>query len=203
MKEAPELIVQEWLNTAQPLSLRSLRGRVVVIEAFQMLCPGCVSHALPQAREIASTFPSDEVAVIGLHSVFEHHAAQGSRTALEAFLHEYRITFPVAIDAPSLDGPIPQTMAKYRLRGTPTTILIDRNGKLVKQTFGAERDLVIGAQIATLLQQPAAVPINQDENKAKHKDGPKAKNGDGDRNHDASEPGSGGQLCETACPIPQ
>ncbi|MFT4671997.1 MAG: hypothetical protein ACI9WC_001762 [Arenicella sp.] len=31
--------------------------------------------------------------------MFDHHEAQGTRIALQAFLHEYKIGFPVAIDA--------------------------------------------------------------------------------------------------------
>ena len=92
---AAELIVSDWLNTSTPISLAKQRGKVIVIEAFQMLCPGCVSHGLPQAQRVAETFASDDVLVIGLHSVFEHHEAQGTRAALKAFLHEYRIEFSV------------------------------------------------------------------------------------------------------------
>lgn len=74
MAKAPhhDLIVSEWLNTDTPLSLAILRGKIVVIEAFQMLCPGCVQHGLPQAQTIQRTFPTADVTVIGLHSVFEH-----------------------------------------------------------------------------------------------------------------------------------
>ena len=91
LKPAPELTVSGWLNTAEPMSLAGLRGQIVLLEAFQMLCPGCVSHSLPQARRIAEHFTAHGVTVIGLHSVFEHHQAQGSREALAAFVHEYRI----------------------------------------------------------------------------------------------------------------
>ncbi len=49
---APELEVTTWLNTHGPLSLAALRGKVVVVYAFQMLCPGCVSHGIPQAKNI-------------------------------------------------------------------------------------------------------------------------------------------------------
>lgn len=45
MRRAPELHIQEWVNTDKEFTLQSLRGRVVLLEAFQMLCPGCVSHA--------------------------------------------------------------------------------------------------------------------------------------------------------------
>ena len=146
---APELQVSAWFNTPA-LTLADLRGRVVVLEVFQMLCPGCVSHALPQALEIAQTFARDDVAVIGLHSVFEHHAAM-TPTSLEAFLHEYRIGFPVGVDVAVAGSPIPATMQAYRMQGTPTTILIDRAGRLRLQHFGRLRDLAIGAQIAALV----------------------------------------------------
>ena len=47
---APDWQVERWFNAPEPLGISTLRGRVVVLEAFQMLCPGCVSHGLPQAR---------------------------------------------------------------------------------------------------------------------------------------------------------
>ena len=153
MPQAPELQTTHWLNTSSPVTLASLRGRVVVIEAFQMLCPGCVSHGLPQAQRIATTFSEEDVAVIGLHTVFEHHAVQGSREALEAFLYEYRITFPVGIDAPSKDDNLPRTMRAYGMQGTPSLLLIDRKGRLRKHKFGTEQDLLIGAEIMALINE--------------------------------------------------
>ena len=149
---APELEAIDWLNTDEPALLGALRGKVVVIEAFQMLCPGCVSHGLPQALRVHRVFSRDEVAVIGLHTVFEHHEAQGSRAALAAFLHEYKIDFPVGIDAPSDRGGLPKTMARYGMQGTPTQILVDRRGRLRKQKFGWEDDLVLGAEIMALVR---------------------------------------------------
>lgn len=149
---APELVVEHWFNTPKPIRLADLRGRVVLIEAFQMLCPGCVSHGLPQAVKVRQLFKPEDVVVLGLHSVFEHHAAQGTKAALEAFLHEYRITFPVGLDAPSPNSPAPQTMIRYRLRGTPSLLLIDRQGRLRKQAFGHVEDMSLGAEIMALIK---------------------------------------------------
>ena len=153
--DAPELETIDWLNVDEPVTLGALRGRVVLIEAFQMLCPGCVSHGLPQAMRVHRTFGREDVAVIGLHTVFEHHDAQGSRAALAAFVHEYRIDFPVGIDAPSGGGGLPKTMARYGMKGTPTLILVDRQGRLRKQKFGFEEDLVLGAEIMSLIRAGA------------------------------------------------
>ncbi|HNP34262.1 MAG TPA: TlpA disulfide reductase family protein [Woeseiaceae bacterium] len=150
---APGLQVSHWFNTEHPIVLTDLLGKVVLIEAFQMLCPGCVSHGLPQALRVADTFGRDDVVVLGLHTVFEHHEAQGTREALAAFLHEYRIHFPVGIDAPSAAGSLPRTMSAYGMQGTPTLILIDRNGRLRKQQFGSQQDLALGAEIMALIKE--------------------------------------------------
>lgn len=147
---APEIEVCEWLNTDVPLSLAGLRGCVVILHAFQMLCPGCVSHALPQAKRIRETFAEQDVAVIGLHTVFEHHAVMTAQ-ALRVFVHEYRLTFPIGIDEASHDRAIPRTMAAYQLHGTPSLVLIDRLGRKRFSHFGALDDLRAGALIGQLV----------------------------------------------------
>ena len=147
--KAPPLQVERWFNTEREVTLDDLTGKVVVIEAFQMLCPGCVSHGLPLARLIHDTFPREQVAVIGLHTVFEHHAAM-TPVSLEAFLFEYKIPFPVGVDQPG-DSDLPKTMAAYSMRGTPSLILIDAQGNLRANYFGQVSELRIGAEISTLI----------------------------------------------------
>lgn len=152
--------VEQWLNSAEPVTLTALRGRVVYVLAFQMLCPGCATEALPQALRVRQSFAERDVAVIGLHTVFEHHEAQGSAAALKAFLHEYRIGFPVGIDSHGPRSGLPRTMEHYQMRGTPTELLFDRAGELRMQHFGHLEDLRLGANIATLLAEPAPAPDN-------------------------------------------
>ena len=147
---APEWQVQQWFNVEQPPSLAALRGKVVVLEAFQMLCPGCVMHGLPQAQRVYQTFPRSQVAVIGLHTVFEHHAAM-TPVSLEAFLYEYRLSFPVGVDLPDGSDGIPQTMRAYGMQGTPTLVLIDAFGNVRNQHLGQLSDLSLGAQIMELI----------------------------------------------------
>ena len=153
---APPLTVSHWFNTRQPLNLAELRGKVVLLHAFQMLCPGCVSHALPQAAALHARSDPDQLAVIGIHSVFEHHAVMNA-DALQAFIHEYRIAYPVGIDAATPGNTIPQTMGTYGWRGTPTTVLIDRAGHVRLQHFGRLDDLQLGMAIGQLLGETATV----------------------------------------------
>lgn len=151
---APELCVSQWLNTREPITLAGLRGKVVFIHAFQMLCPGCVMNAMPQAVRVWQHYQqsavSGKVAVIGLHTVFEHHRVM-SAEALAVYLHEFRIPFPVGVDAPGENGPIPQTMQHYETQGTPTTLLIDAEGRLRKHHFGLESDEALLRDIETLV----------------------------------------------------
>lgn len=147
---APELSVTTWLNAGAPLSLATLRGKIVVLHAFQVLCPGCVSHGIPQAQRIFDSFDASQVAVLGLHTVFEHHDVMGE-PALKAFVHEYRLQFPIAIDQPDGRGGIPLTMAAYDMHGTPTLIIIDQSGHLRFHRFGQVSDLEVGAVIGALL----------------------------------------------------
>ena len=150
LREAPEWQVQEWLNVDRSMALADYRGRPIVALAFQMLCPGCVQHALPQLKRIRELFGESQLAVLGLHTVFEHHEAQGRPEVLKAFRHENRIRLPVAIDAPGEDG-VPLTFRAYDMQGTPTVLLIDAEGQLRSQGFGHVDDLRLGAAIGSLL----------------------------------------------------
>lgn len=148
---APELQVSEWIGTPSPLS--TLRGRVVMIEAFQMLCAGCVNYGIPQAQRVARMFPN--VTVVGLHTVFEHHEVTGPE-ALKVFLHEFGVGFPVGIDrADPTGGTIPMTMRSYALEGTPSTLLIDKAGAVVFSHLGKIDDLALGGMIGQLIAEPA------------------------------------------------
>ena len=152
-QSAPEWQISEWLNSPQPLSLAALRGRVVALHAFQILCPGCVAHALPQVQRVRAVFAAQDVAVLGLHCVFEHHAAM-TPVALRAFAHEYRLDYPIGIDQADPPQPVPLTMQAYGLRGTPSLLLFDRQGRLRLNHFGQIEDLALGALLAQLVGEP-------------------------------------------------
>lgn len=179
LARAPELMVERWFNSKAPITLEGLRGRIVLLHAFQMLCPGCVAHALPQVKRIAAMFRETDLAVIGLHTVFEHHAAM-TPVSLEAFLHEYRVDFPVGVDLPGESGPLPRTMAAYGFRGTPSLVLVDRAGNIRHHGFGQEDDIALGFRLGMLMAEKAPAPAQQ-----------------------AAEPAGAGADCDAqGCPAP-
>ena len=149
---APEIAVSRWFNAKMPLTLAGLRGRPVLIHAFQMLCPGCVAHGTPQAERAHRLFRDTDLQVIGLHTVFEHHAAM-TPVSLEAFIHEYRLSFPIGVDEAGQGTPLPVTMGRFAMRGTPTAILIGRDGAIRHHGFGQEDDMALGAMVASALAE--------------------------------------------------
>jgi hypothetical protein len=151
----PELKVAQWFNT-EPLSLAKLKGRVVALLAFQMQCPGSLRHSLPQAQRLARAFNDEQVAVIGLHTVFENHKDM-TPELLEAFLKQEHIDFPIAIDKPN-GTELPLTMDAYGMQGTPTLLLFDRQGRLRRHYLGAVDDVRLGAEIMALAIEDAKAP---------------------------------------------
>src|SRR5687768_5480400 len=139
-RQAPPLHADTWLNTAEPITLESLRGRIVLLHAFQMRCPACHELATPQAQRVHEIFSRDSVAVLGLHCVFENHETQ-SPELLARYVREQRLTFPIAIDAGASGGGIPLSMKALNLDGTPTLVLLDRHGRIRMKRLGHVRDL--------------------------------------------------------------
>lgn len=132
---AKELIVRKWLNTPKEFEFSVFSSQIKVIHVFQMLCPGCVYRGIPQTIELFHKFNSAEVAVVGLHSVFENHHAM-KPAALEVFINEWKLPFPVAIDKHYEDEWMPETMKAYYLQGTPSLIIINHIGEIQLCSFG-------------------------------------------------------------------
>jgi hypothetical protein len=147
-EQPPELAVSKWLNAETPPTLAALKGKVVVLAAFQMLCPGSVKHLVPQAQRLADNFNDDEVAVVGLHMVFERHGEM-TPDKLEAFVGENEITFPIAVDEAN-GTDMPRTMAAYEMQGTPTILVFDRQGRLRRHYLGGVDDMRIAAEVMAL-----------------------------------------------------
>ncbi|GAB4118100.1 MAG: redoxin domain-containing protein [Sideroxydans sp.] len=153
---APAWQVNQWFNCQQAMDLDQLRGKVVLLHAFQLLCPGCVSHGVPQAERIHRMLAGDDLVVVGLHTVFEHHAAM-TPVVLEAFLQENHITHAVGVDVHAAGNAIPLSMSRFGLRGTPSLVVIDRAGRVRLNEFGKVDDLLLGSVLGKLMAEAKVV----------------------------------------------
>ena len=140
---APELRgAAAWLNTRGPLSLRDLRGKVVLLDFWTYGCINCL-HLVPHLAYLERKY-RDELVVIGVHSPkFEH---EKDVDHLRRTLDRLGIDHPVAQDAEY------RIWREYTVRAWPTLVLIDPAGYVVASVSGEghmpELDRVIAAVIA-------------------------------------------------------
>lgn len=198
--KTPNLKVSEWVQ-GLPTNIDKEKDNVVLIEVFQVNCPGCFLYGIPQAIDIYQKYRKEGVTVLGVATAFEDFD-KNTVENLRLLLTEgkvigetlkalgqygqlvdedklpYKIPFPVAMDLlKKEDGQISktrideiiqanvpgyesysesqkleiiervkqylkgkeysaQTFDEFALRGTPSTILIDKKGVLRDVAFG-------------------------------------------------------------------
>ena len=71
-EKCPSLGVSEWVQGA-PTSLDDEKDKIVLVEVFQVNCPGCFMHAIPEAIEIYNKYKDDGVRVLGIATAFEDY----------------------------------------------------------------------------------------------------------------------------------
>lgn len=111
----------EWLNTERPLSLRELRGKVVLLDFWTYCCINCM-HILPDLKRLEQKY-ANELVVIGVHSA-KFFTEQETENIRQAILR-YDIEHPVVNDNQMV------VWSQYAVRAWPTLVLIDPQGKIV------------------------------------------------------------------------
>ena len=198
--KAPSLNVSKWVQ-GLPTNVDKQKDNVVLVEVFQVNCPGCFLYGIPQAIDIYQKYSKEGLTVVGVATAFEDFD-KNTLENLELLLTKgevigetlkslgqyghlvegnmlpYKIPFPVAMDTlkkedvmitkariddiieanvpgfdsysePQKDEIIErvkqylknkeysaQTFEEYALRGTPSSILIDKKGVLRDVLFG-------------------------------------------------------------------
>ena len=203
-EKAPLLSLSDWVQ-GEPTNFDQLTGKVVLVEVFQVNCPGCFLYALPQAIEFHIRYAHKGLVVLGVATAFEDFDLNtlvnlrklvtngevigetlrllSQQGALQDWRLPYQIPFPLAMDEltkrdAEVDGAeisafieehIPdfnqkaqayqdtisqqvraylqklefraQTFEMYNLKGTPSHILVDKNGILKECAFGHHPEL--------------------------------------------------------------
>lgn len=144
---APDFVVPDLSGRAVRLS--ALRGRVVLVNLWTTWCPPC-REEMPSMERLHQKMRGRDFQLLAVSQ------DEGPATAVETFVKEMKITFPVLVD------PEHQVGDHFGVWGYPETFLIDREGRLVERIIGprdwASPDSV--AKIEDLLAVPtgAAVP---------------------------------------------
>jgi len=136
----------EWLNTAGPIRLRDLRGKIVLLDFWTYCCINCM-HVLPDLARLEKKY-ANQLVVIGVHSA-KFDAEKDSKNIREAILR-YGIEHPVVNDANR------RIWNAYRVIAWPTFFLIDPEGYLVGRASGEGLGEVLDAAIAQLIEEHRA-----------------------------------------------
>lgn len=135
---APQWDISQWFNT-KGLKLSDLRGQVVVIDFFQMWCPGCNKFSLPLMARWEKLFAREirekKLTILSIHTVFEGHKQQTVKR-LHKYIIKKAITHPVGVDRHEGTNRLPNTMIRYKTNGTPEMAFIDKKGRIRFQKFG-------------------------------------------------------------------
>lgn len=213
-QKAPLLSVSDWVQGTE-INFDRLLGHVVLVEVFQVNCPGCFLYALPQAIDLYRKYSEHGLAVLGVATAFEDFDKNNLKNLIRLAEHgevvgetlrvlsqqgklsagrlPYRIPFPLAMDrllrqrgavtdsviADFIQNHVPdferlpkahqqqirqqvlnyfqsldyhaETFERFELKGTPSHILVDKQGVLRDCAFGVHPGLE--ARIQSLLQE--------------------------------------------------
>lgn len=107
-----------WLNTSGEITMKDLRGKIVLIDFWTYCCINCI-HVLPDLKYLEHKFPN-EVVVIGCHSAkFDN---EKDTEAIRQAIVRYEIEHPVINDSEMV------VWRKMGARAWPTLVLIDPEG---------------------------------------------------------------------------
>ena len=115
-----------WLNTDKPLTLKQLRGKVVLLDFWTFCCINCM-HIIPELRKLEEKYPN-ELVVIGVHSAkFANEKETGN---IREAIMRYGIRHPVVNDAQF------HIWKAFSVHAWPTLVLIDPDGAIVGTASG-------------------------------------------------------------------
>jgi len=116
----------DWLNVDNPLKLRDLFGKVVLVNFWTSCCVNCM-HVIPDLNELAAKY-APELVVIGVHA--PRCSAERDLEQLEAAIRRHEISYPVVNDRDM------RTWQAWEVDAWPTSILIDPFGREIARQKG-------------------------------------------------------------------
>ncbi len=133
-------------------SLEDLRGKVVLLNIWATWCRPCVTE-MPALETLYKQFRSDGLEVVAVSVDAGVGLADGLGRPggdVKAFVTERNLTFTVLLD------PKRRVEQVFQVVGIPTTIVIDRAGRIVRKAIGIEAwdDEKHQAEMRQLLAQP-------------------------------------------------
>ena len=152
---APEFAgVDRWINT-KPLTMKELRGRVVVVHFWTFGCINCI-HNLPLYQAWQKDLAGKDLVIIGIHTP----ETEGEKKIenVDANVKQRKIEYPVAVDGSA------RMWKAWQTNCWPSVALVDRQGN-VRYTWegelnwqGVDGEAQMRRHIKELLAEPVKMP---------------------------------------------
>jgi thiol-disulfide isomerase/thioredoxin len=131
-----------WLNTAGPIHIKDLKGKIVILDFWTFCCINCI-HTLPDLAKLEKKY-SKELVVIGVHSAkFDNEKVTDN---IRKAILRYEISHPVVNDANM------KIWRTYGVRSWPTLVLIDPEGYFIGGESGEGLYDIFDRAIAKLIE---------------------------------------------------
>jgi thiol-disulfide isomerase/thioredoxin len=125
--QAPEFAgISHWLNS-NPLTMKGLKGKVVLIDFWTFSCINCI-RTLPYTTKWYNAYKDQGLVVIGVHT--PEFAFEKDTANVADAIQRFNISYPVAQDNDY------KTWDAYHNQYWPAEYLIDREGNIVDSHFG-------------------------------------------------------------------
>ncbi len=119
--KAPDFTLRD-IN-GKTVSLRDLRGKVVLLEFWATWCPPC-RRSIPEMEALSRKFFNRDVVLVGVNV-----DGGDSYEAVKNFVSQYNMTYTVLVD----NG---DASRKYQVSSIPAIYLLDKDQKIVKRYLG-------------------------------------------------------------------
>jgi cytochrome c biogenesis protein CcdA/thiol-disulfide isomerase/thioredoxin len=137
--------ISHWFNSEE-LTIRGLRGKVVLIDFWTYSCINCI-RTLPRLKAWDRRYRDNGLVIVGVHTpefAFEKDPGNVGRA-----VRSFGIRYPVALD------PDNETWRNYYNAYWPAHYLIDKSGRIRSVHYGEGEYVRTENEIRTLLGMPA------------------------------------------------
>lgn len=131
-----------WLNTAGPLRLADLKGKIIILDFWTLCCINCI-HVLPDLDKLEKKYPN-ELVVIGVHT--PKFDTEKTNESIRKAILRYEISHPVVNDANR------KIWTSYGIRAWPTIGMIDPEGNVVYIESGEGQFADLDREIQRLIK---------------------------------------------------
>ena len=131
-----------WLNTASPIKLKDLRGKIVLLDFWTLCCINCI-HTMPDLAKLEKKY-ANQLVVIGVHS--PKFDTEKETNSIRKAILRYEIQHPVVNDADM------KIWRRYDAHSWPTLVLIDPEGNYLGTASGEGNFEVLDRVIGKLVE---------------------------------------------------